>query len=126
MASSWDTKEESNPVSKPGAIGSEIWQGGNAYTDGSSINLESRKFFESFDWQALASIASKVRGGLSCSYADRFSMGQFNMVRRLNFDDGVSWVARIRLPPEASAAELSKYDSRRAFDIEIAAMHFFK
>ncbi|KAI2463405.1 kinase-like domain-containing protein [Annulohypoxylon bovei var. microspora] len=48
------------------------------------------------------------------------------MVRRLTFDDGISWVARVRLPPEATPAPLDWYDSRRAFEVEVASMKFFK
>ncbi|KAI0486557.1 kinase-like domain-containing protein [Xylaria cf. heliscus] len=48
------------------------------------------------------------------------------MVRRLDFADGVRWVARVRLPPGAAPFPLEHYNSRRAFDIEVASMKFFK
>ncbi|KAI8945756.1 kinase-like domain-containing protein [Xylaria longipes] len=48
------------------------------------------------------------------------------MVRRLDFADGVSWAARVRLPPEATPVPLERYNSRRAFEIEVASMKFFK
>ncbi|KAI0970486.1 kinase-like domain-containing protein [Xylaria arbuscula] len=48
------------------------------------------------------------------------------MVRRLDFVDGVRWVARVRLPPEATFVPLERYDSARAFEIEVASMKFFK
>ena len=96
------------------------------YAEDDRYNAETRKFFGAFKWEVLASIASAVRKGARCSYTDKYSIGQFNMVRRLNFDDGVSWVARIRLPAEATPVELDRYDGRRAFDIEIASMKFFK
>ncbi|KAI0424085.1 kinase-like domain-containing protein [Xylaria sp. FL1042] len=48
------------------------------------------------------------------------------MVRRLDFADGVRWVARVRLPPEATCVPLDGYDSRRAFEIEVAGMKFLK
>ncbi len=75
----------------------------------------------------LDSIASRHRNGVECSYSPKFSIGQFNLVRRLVFDDGgASWVARVRLPPEATPAPLACYDTRRAFEVEIASMKFFK
>ncbi|KAI1734055.1 kinase-like domain-containing protein [Xylaria scruposa] len=48
------------------------------------------------------------------------------MVRRLDFVDGVRWVARVRLPPGATPVPLERYNSRRAFEIEVASMKFFK
>ncbi|KAI1299030.1 kinase-like domain-containing protein [Xylaria venustula] len=48
------------------------------------------------------------------------------MVRRLDFADGVRWVARVRLPREATYIPLERYDSARAFEIEVASMKFFK
>ncbi|KAI0531814.1 kinase-like domain-containing protein [Xylaria digitata] len=48
------------------------------------------------------------------------------MVRRLDFVDGVSWVARVRLPLEATFASVDSYNSQRAFKIEVASMKFFK
>ncbi len=108
------------------AVGSDSWICADAYGTDDEINVQAVKFFNTVKWEVLASIASRHRDGKKCSFHDKFSLGQFNMVRRLNFDDDVSWVARVRLPPEATPAPLSQYNSRRAFDVEIASMKFFK
>ncbi|KAJ3573390.1 hypothetical protein NPX13_g4721 [Xylaria arbuscula] len=109
-------------------IGSDLWDSPEDDDPDSEIRKAARKFFDAIDWQALASIASSHRGGMHCSYADgsKFSCGQFNMVRRLDFTDGVRWVARVRLSNEATPAPLARYDSRRAFEIEVASMKFLK
>ncbi|KAI1422021.1 kinase-like domain-containing protein [Xylaria sp. FL1777] len=110
------------------ALGSDLWSGADYYSANTKLNIQARKFFDAVNWQALALIATGCRDGIRCSYVDSdgFSVGQFNMVRRLDFVDGVRWVARIRLPPEATSIPLERYDSPRAFEIEIASMKFFK
>jgi hypothetical protein len=37
---------------------------------------------------------------MPCCYEDKFSIGHFNMVRKINFEDGVGYVACLRLPNE--------------------------
>ncbi|KAF4951956.1 hypothetical protein FGADI_7072 [Fusarium gaditjirri] len=36
--------------------------------------------------------------GVPYSFSQKFSIGHFNMVRRIDFTNGTSWVARVRLP----------------------------
>ncbi|PGH20359.1 hypothetical protein AJ80_03627 [Polytolypa hystricis UAMH7299] len=55
-------------------------------------------FFEQVEWGELAAIVSRHRDGISCSYHEKFSLGHFNMVRQIEFEDGVKWVARLRMP----------------------------
>ena len=107
-------------------IGSDSWIGADSYDTDDQHNVEAVRFFNHVKWGVLASIASRRRNGVGCSYAPKFSIGQFNLVRRLNFDDGARWAARVRLPPEATPAPLANYDGRRAFEVEIASMRFFK
>ncbi|KAI0443366.1 kinase-like domain-containing protein [Xylaria telfairii] len=116
---------------KCGAIGSDVWNRADQCSTDSKIAIEARKFFGVVDWHALALIATSCRDGIQCNYvdADGFSVGQFNMVRRLDFIDGVRWVARVRLPPGAtpvSPAARGHYDDRREFEVEIASIKFFK
>ncbi|KAI0201427.1 hypothetical protein F4808DRAFT_126531 [Astrocystis sublimbata] len=109
-------------------IGSDAWESAEQYGADSVLTAEARKFFNAVNWEALALIATGCRDGIQCSYADpdKFSVGQFNMVRRLDFADGVRWVARVRLPKEATPVPLELYDSRKGFEIEVASMKFFK
>jgi len=48
------------------------------------------------------------RSAYSCTVSERFSAGNYNIVRQLVFDDGLSWVIRLRMPgpEEASWTEL--------------------
>ena len=107
-------------------MGSDSWVGADVYDSDDDLNVQIVDFFNKIKWDLLASIASRHRDDVTCRYAAKYSIGQFNLVRRLNFDDGVSWVVRVRLPPEATTAPLEEYDSKRAFEVEIAGMKFFK
>ncbi|TGJ78387.1 hypothetical protein E0Z10_g10375, partial [Xylaria hypoxylon] len=102
------------------SIGSDLWNSENH-------DIRAHKFFDAVNWQALASIATGCRDGIQCSYLDAegFSMGQFNMVRRLDFVDGVRWVARVQMPPGVTSIPLERYNGRRAHEIEVASMKFF-
>lgn len=110
------------------AIGSDLWDNAERYDPDSGLSKEAQRFFDAIDWQVLASIATDYRDDIHCSYSDagKFSVDQVNMVRHLDFVDSVCWVARVRLPPEATPTPLEHYNSRRVFDIEVASMKFLK
>lgn len=44
---------------------------------------------------------------LTCWLSKKYSVGDYNLVRRLTFSDGVSWIARIRMP-DLKAADWEK------------------
>lgn len=48
------------------------------------------------DHQGLRSIASSLRDGLSCTISDQYTCGAYNLVFEIVFEDGVSWIARLR------------------------------
>jgi hypothetical protein len=87
------------------AVGGDAWLGADEYEPGSPLHTRATDFLKSIKWDVLAGIASKNRGGISCCYEDKFSIGHFNMVRRINFEDGVGYVARLRLPDEGMSAD---------------------
>ncbi|KAH7327546.1 hypothetical protein BKA65DRAFT_567073 [Rhexocercosporidium sp. MPI-PUGE-AT-0058] len=76
-------------------------------------------------WDELVSIASNLRNGIPCKLGENFSLGHFNMVRRIYFVDGISWVARVRMPALdtvfGSREVLDRMTSLRG---EIACMKF--
>jgi isoamyl acetate esterase len=48
------------------------------------------------DLQGLRSIASGLRDGLNCTISEKYTCGAYNLVFEIVFDDGVSWIARLR------------------------------
>ncbi|OAA70601.1 Protein kinase-like domain protein [Cordyceps fumosorosea ARSEF 2679] len=111
----------------PRTIGSDAWLGAGNYEPGSAWNTRATDFFKVVKWGAVAAIASRLRGGISCSFADKFAIGNFNIVRRLDFDDGVSWVARVRLPPIIDGvADRGALPVSQAIEMEAASIKFLR
>lgn len=110
------------------SIGSSSWIGADAYEPGGEWHARAMAFLDEIKWHVLVSIASRLRGDTPCHLDAKFSIGHFNMVRRIVFSDGVSWVARLRLPP--LTAESGGGDSldvaRRTLKVEVAGMRFLK
>ncbi len=48
------------------------------------------------------------------------------MARRLDFVDGVSWIARVRFPSSAAAAAREALSEAKTMEIEVATMKFFR
>lgn len=103
------------------AIGSDAWLGADEYESNSPLHTRAIDFMKTVKWDVLAYIASKHRGGIPCRYGDKFSIGHFNMVRRINFDDGVSCVVRLRLPDKDTDAERETLASSRSWRLRLLA-----
>lgn len=108
------------------SLGSDAWLGASQYEPGSEWHTRAINFFKAVNWDALATIAAQRRGGISCTVAEKFSVGHFNMARRLDFVDGVSWIARVRFPSSAAAAAREALSEAKTMEIEVATMKFFR
>jgi hypothetical protein len=114
-------------VEKAVLVGSASWNGAADYEIDSVFHKRATAFFESLNWKELTSISSSLRNGIPCGFQGDFSIGHFNMVRHIVFEDGISWVARLRLPLLSEA-----FGGREALDcdgslkIEIASMNLLK
>ncbi|KAJ5832465.1 hypothetical protein N7474_000776 [Penicillium riverlandense] len=75
-------------------LGSASWIGADEYEPGGEFHERATTFLETVKWEVLASISSRLRNGVPCEFSETYSIGHFNMVRRIAFADGVSWVAR--------------------------------
>jgi len=63
------------------------------------------------DLQGLCTIASALRDGRSCVVSEKYTCGAYNLVFEVVFDDGVSWIARLR-----SAASMQVVSSELVFE----------
>jgi hypothetical protein len=48
------------------------------------------------DLDGLRTIASNLRGGQNCIISDKYTCGAYNLVFEIRFEDGISWIARLR------------------------------
>lgn len=112
-------------------LGSALWVGINAYGVDDEVSRRHREqataFFAAVKWDMLECIPSFHRNGIPCRFEDNFALGHFNMVRRMIFEDGISWVARLRLPilaPDLHHREALRI--ARTLQTEISSMRFIK
>lgn len=87
-----------SPVeSKIHETGSAAWVGTDEYEDNGEFSKRAKIFLNDIKWDYLTAICSKYRQGVQCHLAEKFSIGHFNMVRQVVFEDGL-WIARLRMP----------------------------
>ena len=119
-------------------LGSDSWIGADDYatsgegSDGgndvcSLLYRRATSFVAEVNWEALASLSSGIRNNVACKVRDNYSIGHSHMVRRLDFADGISWVARLRMPElKAVFGEGDARDITDSMKAEIASMKFYK
>lgn len=77
--------------------GSAAWTCGEEYEGEYTERIN--QFIDKINKNALLSYASSLRGNQPCTISPEFSVGSFNLVRKIQFDDGVEWIVRLRMPP---------------------------
>jgi hypothetical protein len=120
------------------ALGSDSWTGADDYApsddesdDESDVGRlfyqRATSFMAEVNWEALAALSSRLRDNVSCTIRENYSIGHFNMVRRLDFADGTSWVGRLRMPQlKAVFGDREVLDIVNVMKIEIASMKFYR
>lgn len=51
------------------------------------------------NWDALIEYANKLRNGMICKLLPDIGLGYNHLVRIIEFEDHVRWIARLRMPP---------------------------
>ena len=87
-----------HPPTMAAALGSESWKNADDYEEGDETHPRATTSAANIDWNPLNSLASTMRDDTTCHLSPRFSPEHYNLVKRITFADGVSWVARLRLP----------------------------
>lgn len=106
-------------------LGSETWLGADE-TEDPELHARAIAFLAAINWESLITLASEMRG-TGCQLSEKFSMGYFNFVRRLTFEDGASWVVRLRLPELQSVfGTREALQAEGCMSIEVAAMKYIR
>jgi hypothetical protein len=107
-------------------IGSQSWRGADEIEEDSDLRARATAFVTNINWDALVSVATRMRA-TECVLSPEYSLGHFNMVRRLTFTDGIDWVARLRLPPLPTVfGGREAMDGADCMSIEIATMNYIR
>lgn len=72
------------------------WNGLSSHIEDSSYGQWVQAFLNGTNWDALCQYASKLHHE-HCTIDPQFTMGGRHMVRRVNFQDGTRWIARVRM-----------------------------
>lgn len=112
-------------------LGNASWKGVGDY--GEEYAERIHKFIDKIDNKALESYASSLRGNQPCKISAEFSVGNFHLVRKIQFHDGVEWIVRLLMPPMPVAGQLietvsPKAQERRLLSMqsELATMEFVR
>ncbi|CAH0033440.1 unnamed protein product [Clonostachys rhizophaga] len=101
------------------------WNNADDYESEGELHTRAVKFLDAVNWEALTSLASKLRDGTRCRIEQPYSIGHFNMVRRITFTDDVSWVARLRMPDlDAVFGSREGLDPTSLMRVEVATMKY--
>ena len=107
-------------------IGSDSWTGIDQIDEEDELQGRTTAFLGAIKWQALTSLASRMRA-VDCQLSEKYSVGHFNLVRRLQFADGISWIARLRLPELPGVfGQREALNAEECMRIEIATMKYIR
>lgn len=70
------------------------------------------------DLEGLRSIASGLRDGRACTISEKYTCGAYNLVFEICFDDGLSWIARLR-----SASSMQAVSQEVVFESPTYKLH---
>lgn len=104
-------------------LGSASWIGTGEYEDDSEFTERANKFLQDIKWDRLATICANHRD-MPCYLSEKFSIGHFNMVRQVVFEDGKHWAVRLRMPDLED--DHHRQDVSKALSSEVACMKFFR
>ena len=79
-------------------MASSHWVGSEDYAEGGPFEERAETFLREVNWDALIQICSEAHQHVGCRLHENFSLGHFNLVRHVIFEDGDEWIARLRLP----------------------------
>ena len=107
-------------------LGSDAWLDANEIDEESELHTRATAFVAAIKWEQLKTLASGIRG-MACELSDKYSLGHYNLVKRLEFLDGVSWIVRLRLPQLPSVfGTREAMKSADCMSIEIATMNYIR
>ena len=83
-------------MTTPG-IGTDAWQGAALILEDSEIATRAARCLKNTRWDNLITLCSSLRHGISCKLSEKYSVGTQNLVKLVEFEDGLKWVARVSL-----------------------------
>ena len=88
-----------------------------------------RKCEASTNWKAVTSLCSSLRDGMSCEVSEKTTKGTKRLVKLVEFEDGVKWVACITMEPREDSGDESSSPpgySELGLKTELAAYNYLR
>lgn len=104
-------------------LGRDRWLTVSYLRDDDPYHDRAFRFLPYVKWNALRVLASCLRNGILCTIGNEVTWGEFNLVRQIIFDDQVSWVVKLRMPPVSGLAADKEAAS---VEQEVAIMKFLR
>ena len=108
-------------------MASSHWLGAEEYEADDPLYARAEAFLREVNWDVLIQICSEAHQHLGCRLYEKSSLGHFNLVRHIIFEDGEEWIARLRLPDIPSVfGQGELLDVESIMKSEIAATKYLR
>ena len=108
-------------------MASSHWVGDEQYEEEDPLHERAEAFLRPVNWDVLVQICSEAHRNILCRLHEKFSLGHFNLVRHIIFEDGEEWIARLRLPDIPDVFGLRELlDVESIMKSEIAATKYLR
>ena len=108
-------------------MASSHWLGAKEFAEGHPIYERAEAFLRQVNWDVLIQICSEAHQHIRCRLHAKFSLGHFNLVRHIIFEDGEEWIARLRLPDISDVfGQPELLDVESIMKSEIAATNYLR
>jgi hypothetical protein len=92
------------------------WEDLMALETGNERQQHAGQFFKAIRWDAVRHAASDLRNHCACELESSIGLGGRHMIRVLRFEDGVNWIARLRMTSEDSSVAQEAERMQREID----------
>lgn len=96
---------------------------GSATWLGADFTQRASKLWRDTNWEYLINICCELRQ-LQCRLVDKISIGHLSMERRILFEDGKSWLVRLRMPDLEGFS--TAQGMKMALSVEVACLKFLR
>lgn len=95
------------------------WNGLSSHIEDSPYGQSVQRLLDRINWDALCQYASRLHDDEDCTISPQFTMGGRHMVRRVIFQGGTRWIARVRITTPMNEDEGSRLLQREVDCIQL-------
>ena len=104
-------------------IGSASWDDGYQGSWYEDFDVAVSRCFSETRWDRVMERCSRLRSGIKCTMSHKMKHGDFNLVKLVEFEDGVKWIFRT---PIDYGSKIFAAKSTTKIRIEVATYKYLK